>query len=478
MKIKHALTLALALFAAAANAKDVYVSSSAGDDKNDGSLSAPLRTIAAAPKDGVNLFLKRGDVFFESLSGFKNSKIDAYGEGEKPLLCGLKILEKSDAWERLPDGVWRLDLTKHSTFSGFKADGEQNNIGAVYDIENDRLYGCLTRHYKNMRDTGDFWVSDAEKSEVSPKNNKFTHLFFKCPTHPSKLAKKIALLPYNFGIRNLRNCTVQNVAVKGFGAHGISKTWNCKFYNIDIDLIGGSILRSYKTWVRFGNGIEFWMSEGDPCNNNLVENCAISRTFDCGSTIQGHLGKKSRPKNIVFRKNKFLRCRQAFEHWTATVHEKSVYENCEFSDNIAFDSGFNEFDTPYTVDSSLLSYERKPVEGLTIRNNIMWGAPAYFSSGGNGAEFEGNVFYIFKKTYIYGTLEGKNCIPALSGADVENAFKKLGNAGGKFILVDRTDSAAREKAIAEHFSAMKDRIAYFDKNRPRNAYQRELPVRK
>ena len=478
MKIKHALTLALALFAAAANAKDVYVSSSTGDDKNDGSLSAPLRTIAAAPKDGVNLFLKRGDVFFESLSGFKNSKIDAYGEGEKPLLCGLKILEKSDAWEKLPDGVWRLDLTKHSTFSGFKADGEQNNIGAVYDIENDRLYGCLTRHYKNMRDTGDFWVSDAEKSEVSPKNNKFTHLFFKCPTHPSKLAKKIALLPYNFGIRNLRNCTVQNVGVKGFGAHGISKAWSCQFRNLDIDLIGGSILRSYKTWVRFGNGIEFWMSESDPCNNNLVENCAISRTFDCGATIQGHLGKKSRPQNIVFRKNRFLRCRQAFEHWTATVHEKSVYENCEFSDNIAFDSGFNEFDTPYTVDSSLLSYERKPVEGLTIRNNIMWGAPAYFSSGGNGAEFEGNVFYIFKKTYIYGTREGKNCIPALSGADVENAFKKLGNAGGKFILVDRPDSAAREKAIAEHFSSMKDRIAYFDKNRPRNAYQRELPVRK
>ena len=478
MKIKHALTLALALFAAAANAKDVYVSSSAGDDKNDGSLSAPLRTIAAAPKDGVNLFLKRGDIFFESLSGFKNSKIDAYGEGEKPLLCGLKILEKSDAWEKLPDGVWRLDLTKHSTFSGFKADGEQNNIGAVYDIENDRLYGCLTRHYKNMRDTGDFWVSDAEKSEVSPKNNKFTHLFFKCPTHPSKLAKKIALLPYNFGIRNLRNCTVQNVAVKGFGAHGISKAWSCQFRNLDIDLIGGSILRSYKTWVRFGNGIEFWMSESAPCNNNLVENCAISRTFDCGATIQGHLGKKSRPQNIVFRTNKFLRCRQAFEHWTATVHEKSVYENCEFSDNIAFDSGFNEFDTPYTVDSSLLSYERKPIEGLTIRNNIMWGAPAYFSSGGNGAEFEGNVFYIFKKTYIYGTREGKNCIPALSGADVENAFKKLGNAGGKFILVDRTDSAAREKAIAEHFSSMKDRIAYFDKNRPRNAYQRELPVRK
>lgn len=222
---------------------------------------------------------------------------------------------------------------------------------------------------------------------------------------------------------------MQNVAVKGFGAHGISKAWNCQFRNLDIDLIGGSILRSYKTWVRFGNGIEFWMSEGDPCNNNLVENCTISRTFDCGATIQGHLGKKSRPQNIVFRKNRFLRCRQAFEHWTATVHEKSVYENCEFSDNIAFDSGFNEFDTPYTVDSSLLSYERKPVEGLTIRNNIMWGAPAYFASGGNAAKFEGNVFYIFKKTYIYGTREGKNCIPALSGADVENAFKKLGNAG-------------------------------------------------
>lgn len=478
MKIKHILTFALSLVAAAASAKDVYVSSSAGNDKNDGSISAPLRTIAAAPKDGVNLFLKRGDVFFESICDFKNSKIDAYGEGVKPLVCGLKIVKNADAWEKLPDGIWRLDLTKQENFKGFKAKDRQNNLGAVYDIENDRLYGRLMEAYKELHRTGDFWVSDAEKSEVNPKTEKFTHLYFKCPTHPSKLANKIAMLPYNFGIRNLRNCTVQNIDVKGFGAHGISKTWGCTFRNLDIDLIGGSILRSYKKWVRFGNGIEFWMSESDPCNNNLVEDCTISRTFDCGSTIQGKLGKKSRPKNIIFRKNKFLRCRQAFEHWTSVVHEKSVYENCEFSDNLAFDSGFNEFNTPYTVDSSLLSYERKPIEGLTIRNNIMWGAPAYFASINNKAKLEGNVFYIFKKTYIYGTLKGEKCVPAQNDSDIEDAFKKLGNAGGKLILVDRNDSAAREKAIAEHFSSMKDRIAYFDKKRPRDAYQRELPVRK
>ena len=474
-RIKHICAAFLAFAAAYSGfGRDVYISSSTGDDRNDGSISAPLRTIAAAPKDGANVYLKRGDVFFESLSGFKNSKIDAYGKGKKPLLCGLKILNNDSAWEKLPDGVWRLDLTKHSNFGGYKADGAQNNIGAVYDIENDRLYGCLTRTYKGMRDPADFWVSDAEGNEVKPKDNKFTHLFFKCSEHPSKLAKKIAFLPYNFGIRNIRNCTVQNIAVKGFGAHGISKAWSSKFLDIDIDLIGGSLLRSYKTWVRFGNGIEFWMEEKDPCNDNLVEGCTISRTFDCGATIQGNLGKNSRPKNIVFRKNKFLRCRQAFEHWTGTPHETSVYENCEFSDNLAFDSGFNEFDTPYNVDSSLLSYERKPISGLTIKNNICWGAPVYYSSRNHPAKLSGNIFYTFKGTYLYGGGQREFVVNADSEADIPKLKSALQNDTDTVFLVDRNDTETRAKIIDKYFGGMKELITERDKKRPRDYYQRKL----
>ena len=453
--------------------KDVYVSSSAGDDKNDGSISAPLRTIAAAPKDGVNVFLKRGDVFFEPLEGFKNSKIDAYGKGKKPLLCGLKILKNNGAWEKLPDGVWRLDLTKQQNFGGYKAYGVQNNIGAVYDTENDRIYGCLTRTYKGMRDPADFWVSDADANEVKPKDNKFTHLFFKCKTHPSELAGKIAFLPYNFGIRGIRNCTVQNIAVKGFGAHGISRAWNSKFVNIDIDLIGGSLLRSYKTWVRFGNGIEFWMDEKNPCNDNLVEGCTISRTFDCGSTIQGNLGKNSRPKNIVFRGNKFLRCRQAFEHFL-TAKKSAAYANCEFSDNKCFDMGENEFSTPESRDANLLSYERNPIEGLSIGNNIFWGAPVY-ALHSYPAKLENNTFYVYRGQYLrHNRGKPEETIWADSEADVEKFKSAVGDASDKFVIVERSDTQLRREVLESVFAPQKEKI----ERKTREKYRRDSFFRK
>ena len=102
--------------ASVAFGKDVYVSSSSGNDSNDGSIAAPFKTLAAAPKKGVNLYLKRGDVFFETLSGVANSTVDAYGEGAKPLVCGLKILKNNDAWVKMPNDIWCLDLSKQEDF--------------------------------------------------------------------------------------------------------------------------------------------------------------------------------------------------------------------------------------------------------------------------------------------------------------------------------------------------------------------------
>lgn len=83
--MKFALLHILALAACAcAFGKPYYVSSSEGSDSNDGSESAPFKTIAAAPSENAEIFLKRGDVFYGAISGFKNCKIGAYGEGAKP----------------------------------------------------------------------------------------------------------------------------------------------------------------------------------------------------------------------------------------------------------------------------------------------------------------------------------------------------------------------------------------------------------
>ena len=45
--------------------KDIYVSSSIGDDSNPGTKDKPLKSISAVPyKSNVHIYLKRGDIFF------------------------------------------------------------------------------------------------------------------------------------------------------------------------------------------------------------------------------------------------------------------------------------------------------------------------------------------------------------------------------------------------------------------------------
>ena len=125
--------------------KDVYISSSTGDDANDGSINAPLKTISSAPKNDVNIFLKRGDVFFEKCWNFTNCKIDAYGKGEKPMICGLKILKNKSVWVRQANDIWRIDLKNRKDFEGFvSTTDKEDNIGAIYDITNDKVHILYT----------------------------------------------------------------------------------------------------------------------------------------------------------------------------------------------------------------------------------------------------------------------------------------------------------------------------------------------
>lgn len=441
--------------------KDVYISSSTGDDANDGSINAPLKTISSAPKNDVNIFLKRGDVFFEKCWNFTNCKIDAYGKGDKPMICGLKILKNKSVWVRQANDIWRIDLKNRKDFEGFvSTTDKEDNIGAIYDITNDKVYGHLVHRYSAINNYGDFWVSDnIKRKNVQSKKETFKYLFFRSKENPAKMNSQFGFSTYNCGLRNLKNCTVKNIAIKGFALHGIAKAWNCKFQNIDIDLIGGGVQLSYPSWVRLGNGIEFWITEKDACNNNIVENCKISRTYDCGTTIQGVSNGDVIAKNIVFKNNYFFKCRQAFEHFLISkTKEKIGYENCEFSNNKCFDIGDNEFSTPECRDANLLSYETRAISGLSIKNNIFWGGN-YYSKQQHPATLENNTVYIFKGQYLINNrYNPSETIWADSEQDIEKMKEQYGNKSDKIIIVSPSDIHMREKILRESFAEQKSEI--------------------
>ncbi len=446
-----------------------YVSSSMGDDANDGSKEKPLKTFAKIPRKNARIYLKRGDTFYEPLATLENCIVSAYGKGKKPVINGLKILKNKNAWVDMKDGTWRLDLNKTEDFEGRNPKIENtralnmvNNVGTVYDINSDTLYGHKVSKPEDMKAQWDFFNGDTwEYAKLTPES--FRYLYLKLDKNPASTDAKFAISTYGCGVSELKNVEIQNVAIVGFGRHGLVGCRNVYAKNLDIDIIGGSTQVGYRKWVRLGNGIEFWIVQGEKCqNNNLVEYCTISRTYDCGSTIQGSVKSGSIvAKNITFRKNKFYRCRQGFEHFLSVENKEGAhysYENCIFENNLLWDMGNNEFSTPEPRDLNFLNYDRRR-GNMIIRNNICYGSGIYAGGLAWSKCVSNNTFYVPRGkqplVFVY-KYDGKDhSIQANTAEDIDLYREKVGDTTSKIIYYDPKDTTIRDELLSGRFKWVK-----------------------
>lgn len=445
----------------------VYVSSSAGDDSNDGSMKSPLKTFAKIPKENARILLKKGDVFYEPLSGLSNCVVDSYGKGSKyPVICGLKLLKNPDAWEDMGNGVWRLDMNKTENFYGrnleiTKGNYQLNNLGALYDAASDTLYGHKVKKLEMLEKDWDITTGEIYKPE-DVNAESYRWLYVKRDKNPSSDGAELGILTYGNGVSGIKNCTVRNIAIKGFGRHGLTGSFGGKIENVKIDLIGGSTQVGYRTWVRLGNGIEFWIS-GSPSSNNRnhVSGCTISRTYDCGSTIQGIVEKgEIVASDITFTGNKFYRCRQAFEHFLSNrANGRSEYINCHFEGNFAWEMGENEFSTPEPRDNNFLTYDNKR-KGMIIKNNVCYGSGIYAGTRGWAEHFGENTFYVeqgkHNLLFVYPWNKQGIEIPSNSEDDIQKYRETLGDTTSKIILVPEAEIAeTRSNLMKEDFKYVK-----------------------
>ena len=442
-------------------AVEVYVSSSAGDDSNDGSKSKPFKTFSKIPRKNARIFLKRGDVFYEPLSGLENCVVDSYPNNGKrlPVICGLRFIKNPSAWENMGGGIWRLDMNADANFSGRNPPAATrgnlfNNIGGIYDASSDTLHGRVLKKHSDLKDNWDM-ISSPEFRSNKVTDQTFRYLYLKLDENPAKYGDSLALMTYGNGVSNIRNCTVRNIAIKGFGRHGLTGCSGGKIENLEIDLIGGSVLVGFPNWVRLGNGIEFWISGGPNSNiHNRVSNCTISRTFDCGSTIQGRTDNgNALALDIVFTGNKYYRCRQAFEHWLASSGNGPIeYRDCKFVRNFAWEMGENEFDSPYLQDLNFLTYDRG-VAAMTIRENVCYGAGAYTGVPNWSTDFGDNTFYVLRGKPLVAVLRGSGniVVNAESDADIEKYRQITGDKTSKIFIVEKDDSALRDKLLKGDF---------------------------
>lgn len=375
----------------------IYISSSLGDDSNPGTQIAPKKTIGSVKnKKNVEILLKRGDVFFETVSGLRGCKVGAYGYGEKPVVCGFRILKNANAWTKVSDRIWCIDLCLINDFEGFpivpsEFNKQGGNIGMIYDINNDKIYGNLVKEITSLKKDGDFFVS--EKWLTKDFDNKgIIYAFF---DQDPRLNKGWCFSMGENGFYSLTNCWLSDLSIVGFGKHGLLSADDTFVERCDFDLIGGSILIGFNYWVRYGNGIELKHNN----SNVVVKDCQISRVYDAATTIQSSGKGLHSPNNIHFINNRIVYCRQAFERYLTSSDNDPQYIDCEFSNNVCVFSGDNKFGiTKYGNECHLLSYE-KTTKPIIIQNNIFFGSNYLccytFSEG-----MKDNIVYIYPDQYL------------------------------------------------------------------------------
>lgn len=422
-------------------AETYYISSSEGSNLNDGlSEKTPKKDLTTIPKKEVNILFKCGDVFWCSIQGYSDCVFGSYGKGNKPVISGFKVLLNTNAWKKIGEQIWSLDLSNIDNFGGYvekEPDNTFNNIGFIYNPSKDIIYGRNLEKIDLLSQEMDFYTSSYYATN-DIESHPFRLVIVKSSVNPSSYGT-LCFPMFRSGFENMVNCQIEGLAVVGFSKMGMMDLNGCLIRDCQIDLIGGSIQVGFRNRARFGNGIELWCD----CSNNTITNCLISRTYDCATTIQGGGVISQSPKNNHFIGNRVYKCRQAFEHFLNPSDGSLIhYDNCDFTDNICYLMGDNGFNTPEGRDCNILSYEQK-AKPITIKGNVFFGGN-HLDGRGIGEGMKDNIIYIFRDQYIFNIHWSENMSPILSGSgDAVKQYISIIPDESKFVILKRNSLKAR-----------------------------------
>ena len=323
--------------------KAYYVSSSTGNDNNDGlsperafKTVEKLNTVKLASNDAV--FFKRGDEFrtTEMVNGAAGVTFSAYGEGAKPIINGSpENAAYKEAWilTDIPN-VYRY----HQTMKG--------DVGGIFmnikesDYEAEGFKVTLTADKKTDRTNGKPWTGIANM-----ENHYFFHeletgnLYLRWDEgNPGELYESIAINrgSHGFHVKG-SNVTVDNLCFIHFGFHGISSptTKNLVVTNCEFGWIGGSFQGGNYGGARYGNGVEIYGG----CDYYLIDNCYVYQCYDAGITHQQSAGGTQTiiMKDVTYSNNVIEKCIYNIEYFCAVGANDTVerrMENILFKDNI------------------------------------------------------------------------------------------------------------------------------------------------
>ena len=417
-----------------ANRTAYYVSSSAGDDANDGlSQEKPVKTIAKVnalnlvPGDVV--YFKRGDTWRgETLKTKNGISYTAYGEGEKPII-------NRSPFDGAKHGTW----TPVEGYPNVYVYSETFNLDIGSVAFNERTYRDIYAQkilfdYKDgkpyfrgdggkvaedqlsyLRNDLDFWhdcggpnyeLKDATKGQLYLRSDK---------GNPAERFTNIEFNPRISAITNGTNVdvTIDNLNIRHAGVHGISSstTRNLTVTNCVFEWIGGSV-QNYTngSYVRLGNAVEVYGG----CEGYTVDNCYITDVYDAGVThqVSDTSAGDYIMKDVTYSNNVILRCIYSIEHFNRAASGTTRYlVNISYKNNLCRLAGYCfGFTRP---DKGAASHIRSgtivDTANFVIEDNVFDRSQEYLfklqSGGDEQIQWKNNV-YIHRHGAQYGQMRG------------------------------------------------------------------------
>ena len=445
--------------------KKVYVSSSMGNDSNDGlTENTPVKTFVKAnsiAEKGDAVLLRRGDIWRGQLTAKGGITYTAYGTGAKPRIYGSPengadpekwLLVYSDetgkkVWEYkncdfkdvgtmvIRDGDREYYTSKVTAYSAgsrlVSKDDKNKDFDYIAELQNNLEFF----HYANNAVSGN--IIDATKA-TGP-------VFLRCDNgNPGSVFDSVEFNVRTNGIGIVGNdVTIDNICVMYVGVHGISSgtTKNLTVTNCEFGWIGGSI-QGYNangttsgSATRLGNGVEIYGG----CDGYLIDNCYFWQNYDAGVTHQysSRSGGNCVMKNITYSNNVMTECIYSIEYFLSVADGLERYgDNVLYTGNLCRRAGYGF--------------------GGWL-NRAHRGAAEHIRSGGSGTNnpftnyrIENNIFDRSTYELCQTTTLWDNCKPVYSGntfiGGLGNNFYTYGSEAG---MIDLSAKVAMKNILGD-----------------------------
>ncbi|MBQ7822129.1 MAG: S-layer homology domain-containing protein [Clostridia bacterium] len=324
-----------------------YYVSPNGDDNNDGkSPESAWKTlehvsgVKLTAGDGV--FFERGKQYNGVLTMQNGITYSAYGSGAKPVING--TTDASDSLDWIP--TEKENIYKYAE----RLESPTQDVGKII-FDNGKAWGVkvlkLPKEDKRADNaeayngieyftagTGAFAGGLDLAYDLEFYHDPFTsEVYLYCKDgNPAERFDTVELVTKQNGLSGGKNnVLVDNLEIRGFGAHGIGVTnaVNFRVQYCVLDWIGGSVqyYNEDNRPTRYGNAIQNWTN----CDGFYIDHCYSYQVFDCCYTTQWQgdsSGKSVIMTNIEFTDNVAMYANTGLEVWNSphNEYEGAVYE--------------------------------------------------------------------------------------------------------------------------------------------------------